>query len=182
MPNLITRLLERSQNESLLLEFHTNTQDPEKFSVGWVISLSGEHYLMASVDEVGRPDGFQLGKVESLFTLVTGGDYLETISRSMLDHPVPRYDLPPVKDLESLLEWAQSTTRVFTFRHQVDADYAGIVKEVDSETFALDDYAKSGTWQGTHILKKDEVDRVSFGGPDEASTERMIALKGRKPS
>jgi hypothetical protein len=177
--NLRKDILQRSLEEKLLLGIYSREDDPEKFTVGWVIGLSESGYAVATVDELGRPDEIQAGYVEELFLVVSGGAYLESIARSMMDQLGTWPTFPTASSVEEMLAYVAEKQEVVSLYHRNGASYLGIVTAMDRTSIACDVYSETGTEEGRHIVRREDIPRVALGGPEHRRLSKLIAFPRR---
>jgi hypothetical protein len=173
-PNLKMALLHRSLEEKLLLGLYSQDGEPNKFTVGWLIALSDESYVVATVDERGRADEFQAGFVDNLYLVVLGGEYLESISNAMMDHvgqwSDPRYG----STLGEILLEARNRDEIMTLYHRNDFSYNGRIVSLDDSYLAFDVYSSTGRSEGQHVFRRDDIGRVALGGPEQRNLAKII--------
>ncbi len=173
--NLRMAILRRSLEEKLLLELYSTDSRPNEFSVGWLIALSDEVYVAATVDDLGRADDFHAGYVDDLFAVASGGEYLEAISKMMMGHLDQWPDSPCAPDMEEILSQARERKEIVTLIHRNDVDYHGIVVALDRDYIALESYSPAGFSEGQHVFKRDHIQLVAFGGPEQRTIAKLIA-------
>ncbi|MEZ0326286.1 MAG: hypothetical protein ACAH95_10300 [Fimbriimonas sp.] len=174
--NLLTEALERSHHDRILLEIYSRDSDSDRFAVGWIVTLSDSFYIAATVDKQGRADGFQAGNVDDLLMVASRGEYLDAISKAMMDH-LDEWPKPiEATSMKELLERVKDAKEVVTLMHSNGLRYEGIVVAFDETHIGLDVYGRVGEYEGRYIFAREDVGRATFGGPDQ----RKVALLMRR--
>jgi hypothetical protein len=177
MADLLRTALQQSLIENSLVGLYSNASDPDHFTVGWIVGLTAEDYVAATIDEVGRADGFRVGFVDDLFQVVTGGDYLEAVSRMIINHPVQELGHWPASDMEGTLAWAAEKREVVFLYHRGGIDVEGVVTGLDSTHLEVEAYASTGSYEGQHIFRKQDLMYLDFGGPEQTARASVITAR-----
>lgn len=169
--NLLLRSLQHSLETHGLIGLHSTPNDPDKFTLGWVVALSDEGYVVATVDEVGRRDEFQFGFVDDLFMVVVGGHYIESLFRLMLNYPLEDSDQPQVADFDQLVDSAMNDQAAVFLYHRSDLTIKGFILDHDAEFLEVDAFSGTGLHEGRQVVRKSDIARLAYGGPDQRSIE-----------
>jgi hypothetical protein len=76
----IQSILKRSIKEGKIISVYTNRYQPEKCSVGFIDSLTSEHFIMKHVTPEGISDGFIVRRIEDIFRVDVDGEYEQRIN------------------------------------------------------------------------------------------------------
>lgn len=175
--NLLLRSLQHSLEAHGLIGLHSTPDDPDKFALGWIVALSDVGYVIATVDEIGRRDEFQFGFTDDLFMVVMGGHYIENLSRLMLNYPLEDNEPPPIADLDQIIDTAINDQTAVLLYHRSDQTVKGFILDHDAEFLEVDAFSSTGLHEGRHVIRKTDIARLAFGGPDQ----RAIASFQRGP-
>jgi hypothetical protein len=175
--SLMRDSLRRSMENQSLVGLHSWEASPDSFSVAQMLHLSDENYVAATFDEQGRRDEYQVGKMERIWMIATGGTYLDAMETLARDHE-PDEELPEyVLDLETMLHYAQSSGKVVSLLHENDTSFTGRVTAMDDEYVELDAYSSAGESEGRLIFMRDAIIRAACHGPDHRAMETIIAKR-----
>jgi hypothetical protein len=153
-----------------MAEIYTDEEDLDRFSVGYVEEVGRETYTLAAIDDEGRFDGRQVGRLEAIIKLTVDSEYLSALKLlheggSALEPTRPSG--PPPRDLRAGLEAAM---RDRTVASVIDVDHqahTGFVTDVGEEFVEISEIRRDGHRDGMTILRLDDVFRVDIGGRTE---------------
>ncbi len=170
MPDAIDRfreVLRRYCGKSELVEIYDDSQDLDKFEVGFIIAVSDDTYFVKKVDTKGRYNGHYMGRLEDVVRLATGTQYLTAVrllterAKSLEGED---QELPPMEAFAELLKFAHRNRLMVSA--WVDVRFYGFVQEFTKEHLELIEVNKSGLEDGVQYLDIDEIATIELGGPD----------------
>ncbi len=174
---LIGQTLSRSLDEKALVGLYSRESDPEKFTVGCVLALSSEIYIVATVDDLGRTDEFQAGYLDNLFLVVSGGDYLDAVSGMMVEHLAQWPGALLADDMEEVLSLARDRKVFVSLMHRNEISYHGYIVELDDTTLGVQVYSSTGVDEGYHVVRREDIHRVAYGGPEQRAIASLVASR-----
>jgi hypothetical protein len=172
--NQLLACLHRSAQDRTLISVYNRQDDPDTFAVGWIVDVSGDTYVLASVDEFGRRDGVRVAFIEDIARIVEGGTYNDAIGRLMMNHlssdPVdhPDWSVPGV------LRWAQERRNVVTITDRLGVETHGYVTAVDKLSLQIRAYTKIGDDEGIYAILLSDLYRIEFGGPEQSRVQSLV--------
>lgn len=153
-----------------LVEIYEDSDDTDKFEVGFVLAVSEDYYSLALIDAKGRPNGSFVGQFEEIVRLAVGTQYLTAIKllherQKQLEMNIKSPQIGPFEHLLDLIRFAYDHRMMLCVT--ADVEFYGFVKDYTSDHIELLEVNKSGIEDGTHFIDLDEVSRIDFGGPSE---------------
>lgn len=170
VPDAIDRfreVLRRYCGKGELVEIYDDSQDLDKFEVGFIIAVSDDTYFVKKVDTKGRYNGHYMGRLEDVVRLATGTQYLTAVrllterAKSLEGED---QELPPMEAFAELLKFAHRNRLMVSA--WVDVRFYGFVQEFTKEHLELIEVNKSGLEDGVQYLDIDEIATIELGGPD----------------
>jgi hypothetical protein len=154
-----------------MAEVYTDEEDLDRFSVGYIESVSRESYTLTAVDPEGQLDGRQVGRLDAIVKLVVGSEYLAALKflhegKMTLEELRPAAgDIP--KDLRGGLEHAMRNRIVVSLLDIDRVATTGFVTDVGHEFVEVHEIRRDGHADGFVILPVDDIFRVDIGGRAE---------------
>ena len=153
-----------------LVEVYEDSEDTDKFEVGFVLGVSEDNYSLALIDSKGRPKGSFVGQIDEIVRLAVATQYLTAIKLLFERHRQTEMNLkvPHVGPFENMLELIQ-----YAHNHRMmisvtaDVEFYGFVKDYTHDHIELLEVNKSGIEDGIHYIDLDQVVRIDYDGPSE---------------
>jgi|GEM_PF-6773121 len=167
-------MVNSARDRRLIALYNRRADSPETFSVGWIVGLSEECYIFATVDEVARADSYQVGYVEDVYKVVESGDYLRAIGRMMMNHVDAETADIPEPSVAGTLNWARERHQLVSIHDRMGFVTHGHVVETDEEAISLHSCDKVGGDEGNLVVLIADVFGVEFGGPMQRNVASLI--------
>jgi hypothetical protein len=153
-----------------LVEVYEDSEDTDKFEVGFVLSVSEDHYSLALIDSKGRGNGSFVGQIESIVRLAVGTQYLAGIRllherKRQPERKNSGNDVGPFENMLELVRYSCENRLMVSVT--ADVEFFGFIKNFTRDHIELLEVNKSGIEDGIHFIDLDEVSRIDFGGPSE---------------
>ncbi len=166
--------LTNSQRDRLLISLHTRRESPETFSVGWIVAMSDDVYILATVDEIGRRDSYQFGFIDDIYKITANGDYLQAIGEMMMSYVESETMTLPEPSLAGVFVWAIHSKSLISIQDRLGVESFVFVTEFDKESFAMQAYNSMGAYDGDVSMLIQDIFRVEFGGPALKGLSNLI--------
>ncbi len=158
------------QESHSMAELYTDEEELDRFSVGYIEEVGRETYTLAAVDDEGRFDGRQVGRLEAIIKLTVDSEYLSALKllhegSGALEPTRPTG--PPPRDLEAGLRGAMRDRMVASVLDVDHEAHTGFITDVGEEFVEISEIRRDGHRDGTTILRLDDVFRVDIGGRTE---------------
>jgi soluble P-type ATPase len=174
--NLCSILTDVKEKHEIISLF-SDPDNTDKFSAGFVLHVTDEHILLASVDRKGRYDGFTAKRSEDIYEVDNNGEYEHKMQKL---YDIQKQSHPEVnvgEDLfNDLLSFAKSN-KLFVTIECYDSGYddvQGRVLSADQSTIEIEKYDEYGRRDGTAVLDYNSISRICCDSEDE-QVMRMMA-------
>lgn len=170
--NLRDEALRRWQAAGLFISVE-NRFDSGRFSIGRISVLNEDLIAFSLVDVAGRFDGFKFYKSERLGRCSAESRYAEVL-RELASATSDLPDAPNIDSVPKLLEYLREGRIAVLLRDSNDEVLRGFVKNFDATHVELIEFDLAWARNGSVLIEIDDIDSISFGGPDQAIIEHWI--------
>ena len=182
---MIDEVIKMKQNKNIVSIFCDET-DSTTFLEGYIYAVGVQKFLIKHITPHGLADGYILKELDSIVHLETGGKYERKIEKLYHKKNQKHIDLEIDKnsDLEdNILQICMNNEYITSFEmveddecpikgviNKID-DIKGTIKELDSNKVIVSKLTEDGEEDGEAVLKKENIDTISFLGVDEEDIE-----------
>ena len=172
---MIDEVIKIKQNKILVSIFCDET-DSTTFLEGYIYAVGVQKFLIKHITPHGLADGYILKELDSIVHLETGGKYERKIEKLYHKKNQKHIDLEIDKnsDLEdNILQICMNNEYITSFEMVEDDEcpIKGTIKELDSNKVIVSKLTEDGEEDGEAVLKKENIDTISFLGVDEEDIE-----------
>ena len=176
---MIDEVIKMKQNKNIVSIFCDET-DSTTFLEGYIYAVGVQKFLIKHITPHGLADGYILKELDSIVHLETGGKYERKIEKLYHKKNQKHIDLEIDKnsDLEdNILQICMNNEYITSFEMVEDDEcpIKGTIKELDSNKVIVSKLTEDGEEDGEAVLKKENIDTISFLGVDE---EDIQILRG----
>jgi len=170
---MIDEVIKMKQNKNIVSIFCDET-DSTTFLEGYIYGV--QKFLIKHITPHGLADGYILKELDSIVHLETGGKYERKIEKLYHKKNQKHIDLEIDKnsDLEdNILQICMNNEYITSFEMVEDDEcpIKGTIKELDSNKVIVSKLTEDGEEDGEAVLKKENIDTISFLGVDEEDIE-----------
>ncbi len=153
-----------------LVEVYDDTDNTDKFEVGFVLAVSEDYYSLSLIDSKGRPNGSFVGQIEQIVRLAVNTQYLTAIKllverQRQLEMNMRPSKAGPFENLLDLVRYAHENRVMVSVA--ADVEFFGFIKDYSPEHLELLEVNKSGIEDGIQYIDLSEVSRIDYDGPSE---------------
>ena len=168
---MIDEVIKMKQNKNIVSIFCDET-DSTTFLEGYIYAVG----VIKHITPHGLADGYILKELDSIVHLETGGKYERKIEKLYHKKNQKHIDLEIDKnsDLEdNILQICMNNEYITSFEMVEDDEcpIKGTIKELDSNKVIVSKLTEDGEEDGEAVLKKENIDTISFLGVDEEDIE-----------
>ena len=168
---MIDEVIKMKQNKNIVSIFCDET-----FLEGYIYAVGVQKFLIKHITPHGLADGYILKELDSIVHLETGGKYERKIEKLYHKKNQKHIDLEIDKnsDLEdNILQICMNNEYITSFEMVEDDEcpIKGTIKELDSNKVIVSKLTEDGEEDGEAVLKKENIDTISFLGVDEEDIE-----------
>ena len=172
---MIDEVIKMKQNKNIVSIFCDET-DSTTFLEGYIYAVGVQKFLIKHITPHGLADGYILKELDSIVHLETGGKYERKIEKLYHKRNQKHIDLEIDKnsDLEdNILQICMNNEYITSFEMVEDDEcpIKGTIKELDSNKVIVSKLTEDGEEDGEAVLKKENIDTISFLGVDEEDIE-----------
>ena len=172
---MIDEVIKMKQNKNIVSIFCDET-DSTTFLEGYIYAVGVQKFLIKHITPHGLADGYILKELDSIVHLETGGKYERKIEKLYHKKNQKHIDLEIDKnsDLEdNILQICKNNEYITSFEMVEDDEcpIKGTIKELDSNKVIVSKLTEDGEEDGEAVLKKENIDTISFLGVDEEDIE-----------
>ena len=172
---MIDEVIKMKQNKNIVSIFCDET-DSTTFLEGYIYAVGVQKFLIKHITPHGLADGYILKELDSIVHLETGGKYERKIEKLYHKKNQKHLDLEIDKnsDLEdNILQICMNNEYITSFEMVEDDEcpIKGTIKELDSNKVIVSKLTEDGEEDGEAVLKKENIDTISFLGVDEEDIE-----------
>ena len=172
---MIDEVIKMKQNKNIVSIFCDET-DSTTFLEGYIYAVWVQKFLIKHITPHGLADGYILKELDSIVHLETGGKYERKIEKLYHKKNQKHIDLEIDKnsDLEdNILQICMNNEYITSFEMVEDDEcpIKGTIKELDSNKVIVSKLTEDGEEDGEAVLKKENIDTISFLGVDEEDIE-----------
>lgn len=172
---MIDEVIKMKQNKNIVSIFCDET-DSTTFLEGYIYAVGVQKFLIKHITPHGLADGYILKELDSIVRLETGGKYERKIEKLYHKKNQKHIDLEIDKnsDLEdNILQICMNNEYITSFEMVEDDEcpIKGTIKELDSNKVIVSKLTEDGEEDGEAVLKKENIDTISFLGVDEEDIE-----------
>ena len=172
---MIDEVIKMKQNKNIVSIFCDET-DSTTFLEGYIYAVGVQKFLIKHITPHGLADGYILKELDSIVHLETGGKYERKIEK--LYHKKNQkhiaLEIDKNSDLEdNILQICMNNEYITSFEMVEDDEcpIKGTIKELDSNKVIVSKLTEDGEEDGEAVLKKENIDTISFLGVDEEDIE-----------
>lgn len=172
---MFDEVIKMKQNKNIVSIFCDET-DSTTFLEGYIYAVGVQKFLIKHITPHGLADGYILKELDSIVHLETGGKYERKIEKLYHKKNQKHIDLEIDKnsDLEdNILQICMNNEYITSFEMVEDDEcpIKGTIKELDSNKVIVSKLTEDGEEDGEAVLKKENIDTISFLGVDEEDIE-----------
>lgn len=172
---MIDEVIKMKQNKNIVSIFCDETESTT-FLEGYIYAVGVQKFLIKHITPHGLADGYILKELDSIVHLETGGKYERKIEKLYHKKNQKHIDLEIDKnsDLEdNILQICMNNEYITSFEMVEDDEcpIKGTIKELDSNKVIVSKLTEDGEEDGEAVLKKENIDTISFLGVDEEDIE-----------
>ena len=172
---MIDEVIKMKQNKNIVSIFCDET-DSTTFLEGYIYAVGVQKFLIKHITPHGLADGYILKELDSIVHLETGGKYERKIEKLYHKKNQKHIDLEIDKnsDLEdNILQICMNNEYITSFEMVEDDEcpIKGVINKIDDNKVIVSKLTEYGEDDGEAILKKENIDTISFLGVDEEDIE-----------
>lgn len=182
MSELFQELFERARQEKRLIGIRTLSSDPNRFSVGYILSFSEEVAVLRIINRDGMPTAIQSFNMADVFQIDYDDQYIRHIEfkADNLDKVYAGLKSPAFLEQEYLtipllLERAHEQGQLVNVYTQIGMDYSGYVRRLTAEQVLMECYTEYGANDGIVAFRIEDVQNFIWSNEDTRVLELRLS-------
>ena len=162
--------LQRLKEEKKLVSVYTNVDDTDKFAAGYVVGVSEQEFILASVTSAGEYDGFLLKQVDSVYKISTDGLYIDKLLKLISLNKTQFSVCFDGGDLfRQILTFAQNNHAIVSLELMNSGydDCVGFVESLDEGLCRMQEVNEFGEPDGVSVVKLSCITTMSCDDSDD---------------
>ena len=170
--NMIKELIKIKENNNIVSIF-CDEDDTSMFLEGYIYAIGRQDFLIKHITPHGLSDGYILKKIDSVMHLEISGQYEKKIEKLYSKKNQRHIDLK-LQDKVSLKNNIFQICIVSIEMIQDDeCPIKGVINKIDDNKVIVSKLTEYGEDDGEAILKKENIDTISFLGVDEEDIQLL---------
>ena len=174
---MIKELIKIKENNNIVSIF-CDEDDTSMFLEGYIYAIGRQDFLIKHITPHGLADGYILKKIDSVMHLEISGQYEKKIEKLYSKKNQKHIDLEIDKnsDLEdNILQICMNNEYITSFEMVEDDEcpIKGVINKIDDNKVIVSKLTEYGEDDGEAILKKENIDTISFLGVDEEDIQLL---------
>lgn len=175
--------LKHAYTNRSIVSVYTNTNETDKFNLGFVVGLSDDFAIIHSLSPAGLNDGYDLYRIENIYRINTDGQYekkLYTVWKST--NQKIEHCFTEEVGLSVFMNFAKQNNYVTTIEvcdSGID-DSIGHVKSVDEDFLQINALDLYGQPDGINRIKCEYITRASCNSEEERLIKLLSESKEEK--
>lgn len=155
------------KNKDIIAIYRWSDAD-EIFIVGRVVSVSREFYILESIDEYGKTDGYASQKLDNIVRAEIDSKYIKRIKKTNTSLKMDETRFSSINSMDDLLEDLKTTSTTCTIElEDCDVAFGGIINKIENELVHFDQFDIYGKSDGTLIFDKNLVLSIEWNSKEE---------------
>jgi len=182
MEEIFIEYLEKAKKESKLISIRSNTDDTDKFSAGFVLSITDEVISIKAINPHGLPDGIFIIKKTDIYGIDFDDKYLKRLTGRMEESKklfnnaqTPNIFLDSESDIRSILKKAMDVNQLINVNLYHDLGFYGYIQDLTENEFSIKVFDDFGEYDGISIYLIEDIKNIYWDDID--IREREIQIK-----
>lgn len=175
--SMIKELIKIKENNSIVSIF-CNEDDTSMFLEGYIYAIGRQDFLIKHITPHGLADGYILKKIDSVMHLEISGQYEKKIEKLYSKKNQRHIDLKLQDKIDlkdNIFQICMNNKYIVSIEMIQDDEcpIKGVVNKIDDSKIVVSKLTEYGESDGEAILKKENIDTISFLGVDEEDIQLL---------
>lgn len=182
MNEIFKEYLDKAKKENKLIAIRSNTDDTDKFSAGFILSISDETISIKAINPHGLPDGIYTIKKSDLYGIDFDDKYLKRLRKRMeeskklfSDSPSPNFFSDSESNIKTILEKAMDKKQMINVNLYHDLGFYGYIRKLSETEFSIEVFNEFGEYDGISIYLIEDIRNIYWDDID--TREREIEIE-----
>ena len=172
--NMIKELIKIKENNNIVSIF-CDEDDTSMFLEGYIYAIGRQDFLIKHITPHGLADGYILKKIDSVMHLEISGQYEKKIEKLYSKKNQRHIDLKlqdKVSLKNNIFQICMNNKYIVSIE-MIQDDECPIKNKIDDNKVIVSKLTEYGEDDGEAILKKENIDTISFLGVDEEDIQLL---------
>ena len=161
-------ILEMCKKSNDIIAIYRWNDDSEIYMVGKIVSVSSEFYILASIDEYGKPDGFTFQRLDNIARVEVDSKYIKRIKKTNASIKMEETSLSSINLMDDLLGDFKTTSTTCTIElEDCDIVFCGKIIKNENDLVHLGQFDIYGKSDGTLIFEKEYILSFTWNSKEE---------------
>ena len=175
--NMIKELIKIKENNNIVSIF-CDEDDTSMFLEGYIYAIGRQDFLIKHITPHGLADGYILKKIDSVMHLEISGQYEKKIEKLYSKKNQRHIDLKlqdKVSLKNNIFQICMNNKYIVSIEMIQDDEcpIKGVINKIDDNKVIVSKLTEYGEDDGEAILKKENIDTISFLGVDEEDIQLL---------
>ena len=175
--NMIKELIKIKENNNIVSIF-CDEDDTSMFLEGYIYAIGRQDFLIKHITPHGLADGYILKKIDSVMHLEISGQYEKKIEKLYSKKNQRHIDLKlqdKVSLKNNIFQFCMNNKYIVSIEMIQDDEcpIKGVINKIDDNKVIVSKLTEYGEDDGEAILKKENIDTISFLGVDEEDIQLL---------
>lgn len=175
--NMIKELIKIKENNNIVSIF-CDEDDTSMFLEGYIYAIGRQDFLIKHITPHGLADGYILKKIDSVMHLEISGQYEKKIEKLYSKKNQRHIDLKlqdKVSLKNNIFQICMNNKYIVSIEMIQDDEcpIKGVINKMDDNKVIVSKLTEYGEDDGKAILKKENIDTISFLGVDEEDIQLL---------
>ena len=172
--NMIKELIKIKENNNIVSIF-CDEDDTSMFLEGYIYAIGRQDFLIKHITPHGLADGYILKKIDSVMHLEISGQYEKKIEKLYSKKNQRHIDLKlqdKVSLKNNIFQICMNNKYIVSIE-MIQYDECPVINKIDDNKVIVSKLTEYGEDDGEAILKKENIDTISFLGVDEEDIQLL---------
>jgi hypothetical protein len=158
-----------------LVSFYTDTEDPESFTLGYLLQMDKDYALVNMIDSLGEENGFTIINMNEIYVFVADKMYSQKIQKLLkFKKQERRYiENTDINSIICFLKYAASNKLLIIVNE--DDNFIGHVVDFSKDTLILQLFDSYGSDVGTAVIDINNVNTLDCQTKYLKSLELLVS-------
>lgn len=178
------KILNAYKNKKLI-GIYTDSNNPDSFSVGYILNVDELSYILYEISPYGKFDGYSCNLIEDIIKLEEDSIYLNNIKKLISYYNI-EINYISIDESSAIifgfLEFIQSTKKICSILscNSNVFDIVGFVKRINQNSVEISLVNENSEKDGLVEINLDSIEKIVFNSNDEVKLEILYNLNMNK--
>lgn len=177
---MLLEILKESMKNKKIVSIYTNKEETSKFSVGYIIGVDDNYYIIALISPSGMYDGYRIALISDIYRIAYDGKYENSIQQlyNYKNQTHTTINLSKSNLINNFIDFAKEKKLVITLElcNSEAMDVQGYVKELKEREVYINCIDSYGESDGDSVIDLESVSLIVCDSEDESILKTMSQM------